>query len=1635
MTLDELKGLSPTEAIAKAAAFAGVSPSTVDAQWRVESNRGAHPTMTNPKSTAKGHFQFLDGTHNTWESRLGRKLDRFDFSEALFEYSHQMKENMKATGNEQDAVRMFYRGTDRSLWNDAGTQDYTAKVFGANQPASVASNRVAPVKSDRPAAELMRMRGVDVAKAYADAPPMARPDTVFTPIQPRLNAVPEADAFVANRAVDASGAKLSNIQAAKDNTEFGGINDRESVLGSSYAKTLRPMFDFVGGFGGDEPADPEHMKDLSRNWPEYMAGLTENERDRVAGTRNKGEFDHAMFRITEDRADDMTKAKAGTMSNLGADLMAGVLDPTTWATGMAAAKAFAVAGIGAQAAIRAGRPVAAALSAAGENVVGNLAWDGLQQAVGEHKSIHDYALSAVTGLIPSVIGSPIAYRQGLGAFKEGIMRNVAEKNIALAREAQLNIGEGATPELLRTEMSRIEAEQIKTQRTQMSAAAPEADRINAPNLDEVAPEIKGEQSAFPTIDTAMVDTGVASARQVVPTAETPYSAADIWQRVEQQNRTAPEKLTRFGVDGNVDTLVAAGPGTHLSAALVASKADNKFLYETTLTSLETLRKQIAPELNLHLAEVPVMKLPNGKSAQPEGIHYPVAANTSVIAVRPGSDMANTLVHEFGHAVSAHYLKDVPFEIRKGVLDEFAKFAKVYDKPGAFAEALLTRGGLKRADGAPLSGKESLRAEQLRLGGEGQAKYMGEFEEWAAEQMLKYVESGAAKAGPGANLTLTSQLKNMVSDLFNRLLKLFNLAKQENMLRASEGFEKFIDHLRSTATKGEAAGVPNMMTGEVPAQFAMPAGGFNGQPNSGPQPGRISGADFATAQKYGLDLMPQTTPREKAEFKATLDIYRKAEAWGAANPRDDSKLKLLGNNSLMNVALPATLLATSDNPVARMIAGTLLEQSTGAQGRRATAAIAKVMLEEKYIGNALIDYDRFYTVWRNENGGGVIEDFAKRKVRENFNRTVMLEREARLRGVVNTDVHPMVKQAADTMDAAFERARVDQVEIKTVGWARMPESAVGYTPHQIAAARLQSATDAELRVFQGALTEQFKRIEGWDDAFAEELGRKYLDHARVNANGGHEIPSNVHNPQAASMVQGAMEAMGMDKAEVAAMMGRYAAGGPSHTKKRVHLDLTTEYPDGNGGTMTLMNLFNTDQVGLLRSYARRVSGEVALAQYGVMGSQGMSLLRRSLDFGPKVDAGTMKAFDQVAAELLDKPFGTSIGKTMDRVLTVNASAKLGGMGYPQLGESLNAIWSVGAGHALAAIKAMPRLRGEVAALARGEKIENGILSSMEAPGGGGEFGLEGYKMVTAFDSPEQAFNSYGHDASTWFDRAARGAAHAQGTLSMHRMIQAVQVRGVAEQITLKAIKYIREGGEDVALRDMGFTPDMVAKLRADLPNMVVYDAGGRVKEFDVTKATDVQAATQFMQAVRRGAGQIIQRSYIGEQGKWAHDGFLRILTQFKSYPLVAMEKQWGRNKANYGVMGAFGILLGGMSMAVPLYYARVALASIGREDRDAYMEKALTPEAIARATMNYVGSAGMAPELMDQLSNITGVGQPAGTRAGGGKGFVSTMVPAAGYIDDAYKAALNPSDPHKAVQLLPWSRTPGLIPLVNMMRND
>lgn len=582
------------------------------------------------------------------------------------------------------------------------------------------------------------------------------------------------------------------------------------------------------------------------------------------------------------------------------------------------------------------------------------------------------------------------------------------------------------------------------------------------------------------------------------------------------------------------------------------------------------------------------------------------------------------------------------------------------------------------------------------------------------------------------------------------------------------------------------------------------------------------------------------------------------------------------------------------------------------------------------------------------------------------------------------------------------------------------------------------TNGEHRAFHSALVDQFVGVEGWDVSFSANLAAKYIDRAKIRAMGGHDVPGNVHQVGAADVVKDALEAMGMSQPEVQAQMAKFMRGAPGHTKQRLRLDLNQQLDD-NGRAFTLMDLFETDQLTLLRNQAGRVSGETALAQHGVMGMAGMKLLRRGMsDFGEdagKAQPHEIQAFDQVAAEMLNQPFGDYGGKWMNRAMQANSLARLGGMGFTQFAEYINAATHLGAGRAMSAISSMPRLRAEAAALARGEKVNNSIIGSLEVHGGA-EFGTDSYKMVFPFDNPSLQYQVNGHDTVTMADRLLRGGSHAQGKLSFWRAIHGAQQRGVAEQIVHKASKFLRDGGTDKALADMGIDNALAAKLQADLPNIATFDSAGNLSKFDITKATDKEAASAFVQAVHRGAGQIIQGTFIGETGKWAHSGWLRLLMQFRTFSITSVEKQWARNRNNYGLASAVGMLMGSMSVAAPIYMARQYLYSVGKEDQEKWLEKQLAPSKVARATLNYVAASGLAGEFLDAFASVSGLAEATGGRSGGTTKFVGNIVaPAAGLADDLWAAVQNNKDGTDVHELLkngPFAKLPMLAPVLNLM---
>ena len=773
--------------------------------------------------------------------------------------------------------------------------------------------------------------------------------------------------------------------------------------------------------------------------------------------------------------------------------------------------------------------------------------------------------------------------------------------------------------------------------------------------------------------------------------------------------------------------------------------------------------------------------------------------------------------------------------------------------------------------------------------------------------------------------------------------------------------------------------------------------------------------IAVSDRWGINM---NTVEDGTERKMLGELAARAEGWAASNPIDHDRI-----NSVLGrvpwLASSGLILARSENPVARMIAGVLLESTTGATGRRRTAAITKTMRERQYL-EPLVGYEEAYRQWRKINGGSAYRDVIGSKHRSDFDRLVAADRENRRLGV-RSDVHETVRVAGDHLDNGYNKMRQDQQTIGTIGAARLGDTSVGYVHRSLSTKWVMGASNAEIKALSNKLAEQLQV--GWDDVqFARQIAARYVERARTSAYGGTSVPANLASPEAASVLRDVLRSMSVGADDIEKAMGRFARGGASHTKKRLDLDLSERVDLPNGTSFSLMDAFETDQAGLYLQYARRVSGDVALTQYGVHGDQGMKLLRKSMEFGPdgkRASATDMEAFDQIAAEFFGRPLDGTGNKHLGNLRMLTAASRLGGMAFTQFAEMANAVSLLGVTGALKNVAAMPRL---VADVAKGRPSE--LLESIEKIGG--PLGQD-HRVVFPYQEPNDV-RIYGRDSLNAFDRMVRAGSNALPWLSGWHMMHAAQIRGISEQIVHKAFRYINAGEENVALTSMGLSADLAARIRADLPNIAQFDEAGTLIKLDLTKTTDHAAAAEFVQAVHRGGKQIIQGTFIGETGKWAHNDLLRMMVQFRSFTLTSMEKQWTRQRADVGTAKAFGLLMGQMTFALPIHLSRVAINSTAREDRTEYLETQLHPAMLARAVLNYTSISGLAGDVLDAGASLSGF-EATGVRSGSSSALGN--IPSLGYIESGAKV-LKQRDAREAIRMLPGGNLPFITPAVNAL---
>lgn len=274
------------------------------------------------------------------------------------------------------------------------------------------------------------------------------------------------------------------------------------------------------------------------------------------------------------------------------------------------------------------------------------------------------------------------------------------------------------------------------------------------------------------------------------------------------------------------------------------------------------------------------------------------------------------------------------------------------------------------------------------------------------------------------------------------------------------------------------------------------------------------------------------------------------------------------------------------------------------------------------------------------------------------------------------VDAVVKSFAESKWAEDQLARM---KAAGVDGAQNVEASPYYLPRQHSgdkmSAFLRNNSDVTRDDVVGMYTDQFKTMfkdEGIEDATAKKIAGQMVRNMENRA--AHNMG---YRQSIAGMsydeIQDALVNAGVDEAAVARFMGEAeVAGKPANRirnlRKRADFDMTADYKTKSGRLINPQMFVNSDVMGLMEGYTRRMSGRIGLAQAGY---GDVKLLTKDIDAAIAEAADSAKAaktLDDTVNQLLGYPTGEQVPDILRSLSVVGGAVNLANSGIYQLADA-------------------------------------------------------------------------------------------------------------------------------------------------------------------------------------------------------------------------------------------------------------------------------------------------------------------------------------------------------------------------------
>jgi len=705
-------------------------------------------------------------------------------------------------------------------------------------------------------------------------------------------------------------------------------------------------------------------------------------------------------------------------------------------------------------------------------------------------------------------------------------------------------------------------------------------------------------------------------------------------------------------------------------------------------------------------------------------------------------------------------------------------------------------------------------------------------------------------------------------------------------------------------------------------------------------------------------------------------------------------------------------------VARRFMYEILESPAGV-ARNATSAAALREGYRREFAREMTGYMEAIKEWAPLNHGTswsseFFETNKFRRATEDFNENVIAELMARRFGGNRTQ-DPLIRKAADSVDSMFAKEiEIAQGRAGAIGVAAYkdlkPQS--GYIPQWWSGSKFNrmineafsqggdAARTAKRQEIINFIDAQYAKLHPTMNAGDRKIVATAVFDRAISKDQGHSmnllglLSGDESTVFRATLARNGLDPQAIDRIERVLRQSREEAMRPGFTKSRIDIDYRA-----TSGNLRMMDLLETDLFSIMNQRANKTSGLSALARKGITSLEDFELIKGAAlaedkafwrDYQRPAPRAGMDGIADRAQDFINEPRplkdtdfddvwkyfnggylgDMSDGQAIHRVIKMTRLSLLNQLGLTQAAETGTIAGAVGLKHFF-------RHAGEEIGtyLGKGTPLRNELEHLAFFLPSENMFKMDMIQDFSKMTASSELFAK--------LDRALDTGLHMQGKLNGFFAVRDIQQRIAVTSATSRIFEAIRNNNagqfSDLRLKDMGVDLDVLKKYVDD---GTVKFVNGRLERLNADM-WDAQDLENFRTSMVRVTNQLVQEAMIGESNSLFHkNGVARLFFQFKSFPLLAIDKQFGRNMrlADEHTVNMFWM---GMMTAGMAYYIRQTMNN--RPEK-------LEWDELAKGALNYSNMAGWIPMWYDPIATMLGQEEYKIEQFGGRQGILS--VPAA-----------------------------------------